>query len=61
MEKHARMTKITLVIEITITAAVSILIGYVAKNLLQQKMKEREDFLRKQNSNKYLQSVETVE
>lgn len=65
LDKQARMTKITLIIEITITICVSVLIGYVAKNLLHQKMKEREDENRKQkatnNSNKYLQTVETVE
>lgn len=32
--QHERMTKITLVIEITLTVAVTILIGYVAKNML---------------------------
>lgn len=31
---HDRMTKITLIIEITMTVAVTVLIGYVAKNIL---------------------------
>lgn len=45
--QHERMTKITLVVEITLTVAVTILIGYVAKNMLQQKMEEREEEMRK--------------
>lgn len=59
--KHDRMTKITLVIEIAMTLAVSILIGYVAKNILHTKMKEREYVLAKcsfkaskHQQNKYL-------
>lgn len=32
--KHNRMTKITLALEIAMTLAVSVLIGYVAKNIL---------------------------
>ena len=32
--KHERMTRFTLIMEITMTIAVSILIGYVAKNIL---------------------------
>ena len=32
--KHDRMTKVTLIVEITMTLAVTVLIGYVAKNIL---------------------------
>jgi hypothetical protein len=53
------MSHIILFVEISLTVVVSILIGIVAKNILQKKMKEREEIsIKTRGENKYLQSMD---